>query len=128
MGAHGDTKSWLFRFTRRGKAREIGLGAVGEPPDGVPLAKARILAGEARAELQTMVDPIAERPAGRAAQARTEAEAIERRFKAAAIALVESKKAGWRSAMPHNGWRRWKAHAFLVIGVCRLRRSTALTR
>ncbi len=42
--AAGNTKSWLFRYTLRGKAREMGLGPVGEPPDGVPLAKARILA------------------------------------------------------------------------------------
>ena len=53
--APGDTKSWLFRYTLRGKAREMGLGAAGEPPDGVPLAKARVLAGEARAKLRTRV-------------------------------------------------------------------------
>ena len=42
--AAGDTKSWLFRYTLRGKPREMGLGPVGEPPEGVPLAKARALA------------------------------------------------------------------------------------
>ena len=54
-----DTKSWLFRYTLRGKAREMGLGFVGEPPDGVRLAKARVLAGEARAKLRDGADPIA---------------------------------------------------------------------
>ena len=42
--APGDTKSWLLRYTLRGKSREMGLGPVGEPPAGVPLAKARTLA------------------------------------------------------------------------------------
>ncbi len=46
-----DTKSWLFRYTLRGKAREMGLGPVGEPPGGVPLAEARKLAAAARASL-----------------------------------------------------------------------------
>src|SRR3954464_12203248 len=71
--APGDTKSWLFRYTLRGAAREMGLGAAGDPPDGVPLAKARILAAEARAKLRTGVDPIANRRAGRAALVRAEA-------------------------------------------------------
>jgi integrase len=115
--APGDTKSWLFRYTLRGRAREMGLGAVGDPPDGVPLAKARTLAGEARAKLRAGVDPIAERRAAHAARARAEAEATERTFKAAAIALVESKKAGWRSAKHAAQWlATLEAHAFPVIG------------
>src|SRR3954463_13004222 len=54
----GDTKSWLFRFTLYGKAREMGLGRVGDPPGAVPLAEARKLAGEARALLREGRDPI----------------------------------------------------------------------
>ena len=50
--ASGGTKSWLFRFMLRGKSREMGLGPVGDPPAGVPLAKARIHAAEARALLR----------------------------------------------------------------------------
>ena len=37
----GAAKSWLLRYTLRGKAREMGLGPVGEPPAGVSFAKAR---------------------------------------------------------------------------------------
>jgi hypothetical protein len=95
----------------------MGLGAVGEPPDGVPLANARILAGEARAKLRTGVDPIANRRAERAALARAEAEATERTFNAAAIALVESKKSVWKSAKHAAQWlATLEAHAFPVIG------------
>ena len=115
--ATGDTKSWLFRYTLRGKAREMGLGAMGDAPDGVPLAKARILAADARARLRAGVDPISDRKSERDAQARTEAEAAERTFKAAAIALVESKKAGWRSAKHGAQWlATLEAHAYPVIG------------
>ena len=49
--APGDSKSWLLRYTLRGKAREMGLGPVGEPPAGVPLAEARRRAAAARALL-----------------------------------------------------------------------------
>jgi integrase len=115
--ATGDTKSWLFRYTLRGKAREMGLGPVGDPPDGVPLAKARVLATQARAKLREGVDPISNRQSDRAALARAEAEATERTFKAAAIALVESKKAGWRNAKHAAQWLgTLEAHAFPVIG------------
>ena len=115
--ASGDTKSWLFRYTLRGKAREMGLGSVGDAPNGVPLAKARILAGEARGTLRSGVDPIADRQAERAALVRAETEAAERTFKAAATALVESKKAGWRNAKHAAQWlATLEAHAYPVIG------------
>ena len=115
--APGDTKSWLFRYTLRGKAREMGLGAAGELPDGVPLAKARIQAGEARAKLRAGIDPISDRRAERVARVRSETQASERTFKAAAIALVESKRAGWRNEKHAAQWlATLEAHAFPVIG------------
>jgi integrase len=115
--APGDTKSWLFRYTLRGKAREMGLGAVGEPPDGVPLAKARILASEARAKLRAATDPIAARQTERVARVRAEAEAAARTFKAAATALVESKQAGWRNAKHGAQWlATLESYAYPVIG------------
>lgn len=115
--APGDTKSWLLRYTLRGKAREMGLGSVGEPPAGVPLAKARTLAGEARALLRDGRDPLAERQAVRAARQRAEVEAGERTFRAAAKGLVDSKRAGWRNAKHAKQWlATLEAHAFPLIG------------
>ncbi len=115
--APGDTKAWLFRYTLNGKSREMGMGPVGEPPEGVPLAKARQLAAAARAVLRTGRDPIGERDGERAARKQAEAEAKERTFKAAALALVESKRAGWRSAKHGAQWlATLEAHAFPVIG------------
>ena len=115
--AQNDAKSWLFRYTLRGKAREMGLGAVGDAPDGVSLAKARTLASEARARLRGGIDPITARVEDRAAKARAEAEASERTFKAAATALVQSKQAGWKNAKHAAQWlSTLEAHAYPVIG------------
>ena len=115
--AAGDTKSWLFRYTLRGKAREMGIGPVGEPPAGVPLAKARILAGEQRAMLRDGRDPLVERTAIRAARLRADAEAAERTFRSAAMALMDSKRSGWRNAKHAAQWMATlEAHAFPVIG------------
>jgi hypothetical protein len=99
-----NTKSWLFRYTLHGKAREMGLGPAGTPPDGVPLAKARALASEARGLLRDGKDPIDARRAGREAQRQAAADARERTFKAAAITLVDSKRAGWRNAKHGAQW------------------------
>ena len=95
----------------------MGLGPVGEPPAGVPLAKARVLAGEARALLRDGRDPLVEREAVRVARRRAEAEAGERTFRAAATALMDSKRSGWRNAKHAAQWlATLEAHAFPVIG------------
>ena len=115
--APGDNKSWLLRYTLAGKAREMGLGPVGDAPAAVPLAKARILAGEARAKLRQGIDPIDNRKAERDAKARADAEAKEHTFKAATAALLESRKAGWRNAKHGAQWlATLEAYAFPIIG------------
>jgi integrase len=115
--APGHTKSWLLRYTLRGKAREMGLGPVGELPAGVPLAKARALAGEARALLRDGRDPLVERETVRVARRRAEVEAGERTFRAAATALVDSKRSGWRNAKHAAQWlATLEAHALPMIG------------
>ena len=115
--ASGDTKSWLLRYTLCGKAREMGLGPVDEPPAGVPLAKARTLAGEARALLRDCKDPLVERRASRLARHRAQEEASERTFRAAAKALVDSKRSGWRNAKHAAQWlATLEAYAFPTIG------------
>jgi integrase len=95
----------------------MGLGAVGEGPNAISLARARILAGEMRAKLRAGVDPIENRKAERLVRERSEAETAERTFKAAAIALIESKRPGWRNAKHASQWMATlEAHAFPVIG------------
>jgi Arm DNA-binding domain len=92
--APGGTKSWLLRYMLNGKQREMGLGPVGDPPQGVPLATARVRAGEARALLREHRDPLIERQAAQAARRQASVDATQRTFKAAAVALAESKRAG----------------------------------
>jgi integrase len=115
--APGDSKSWLFRYMLNGKSREMGLGSAGDPPNGVPLAKARVLAAEARAKLRQGIDPIGNRQAEREAQARALAKAQERTFKAATDALLASKRPGWRNAKHGAQWSATlESYAYPVIG------------
>jgi hypothetical protein len=57
--ARGGTKSWLFRYMRGGKARQMGLG----PVHVVPLARARAKAMECQRGLLEGIDPL-EAPTG----------------------------------------------------------------
>ena len=94
VGAAG-TRSWVFRYTRQGKTREIGLGAVTD----VTLAKARKLAAEARELLRegwTRSTPARARAAPRAASAVT--------FQQCAEHYIEAKRAGWKNAKHAAQW------------------------
>jgi integrase len=114
------TKSWLFRYTRGGRAREMGLGPAATTPaeeraGGVTLAAARELARDAKALLRAGKDPLAERAARRAQAAAAQARA--RTFEAAARALAESKRPGWRNAKHAAQWvTTLEQHAFPEIG------------
>ncbi|MCC7274659.1 MAG: integrase arm-type DNA-binding domain-containing protein [Alphaproteobacteria bacterium] len=115
--APGDTKSWLVRYTLNGRAREMGLGPVGEPPAGVPLATARGLAREAKALAMVGKDPIAERQGRREADRRRVELAAQQTFEAAARAMVEAKRAGWRNEKHAKQWlTTLEQHVFPVIG------------
>ena len=58
------SKSWVYRFKRKGKARDMGLGnADVEKVGGITLAQARKLAGDARQKLLDGIDPLDERKA-----------------------------------------------------------------
>jgi integrase len=115
--APGNSKSWLFRYSLRGKAREMGLGPYDSESGKISLADARKCAGAAREKLRAGVDPIADRQTERNARARAEAEDAERTFRAAATVLVASKRSGWRNAKHASQWlATLETHAFPVIG------------
>jgi integrase len=114
--ASGGTKSWLFKYTLRGRAREMGLGPVGEAPKGVSLATARTLAVEAKSLLRAGRDPIECRRATKALM-RAAVEVRERTFRAVSISLANSKRAGWHSSKHASQWlATLEAHAFPLIG------------
>ena len=74
-------------------------------------------AGEARALLREHKDPLLERRATQAARRKAAVDATQRTFRAAATALAESKRAGWRSARHAAQWlATLEAYAYPVIG------------
>lgn len=92
------TKSWLLRFTLRGKAREMGLG----PLHTVSLAEARQKARAARQQLLEGVDPLAAREAARQAEALEQGRSMS--FDACAAAYVRAHRDDWRSAKHAAQW------------------------
>lgn len=115
--APGGSKSWLFRFTLAGKAREMGLGPVGEPPDGVTLAAARLAAAEARGLLRGGLDPIEHRTTARRRAEVQRQRAATHTFRAVAEDMIAAREAGWRNAKHRWQWRSSLAsHAYPVIG------------
>ncbi len=119
-GEKRDTKSWLFRYTLHGKAREMGLGPVGEPPAGVTLAEARKRAKAARALLDDGRDPIEERQrSAREQQANRKAEAAAeaRTFRAVAALCIKAEEPGWKNKRTALLWKAsLEKHAYPTLG------------
>ena len=103
-------RSWLFRYTRHARAREMGLGPF---PD-VSLAEARQHAGEKRALLRAGVDPIEQRQAEKAAAA---AKAATLTFKQVAERYHAAHQAGWRNEKHRLQWgTQMEAYIYPVFG------------
>jgi len=82
-------RSWVLRYQQQGRRRDLGLGAWPE----VTLARAREKALEARRLLAEGRDPVAERMKD-----------TRLSFEAAAGALIESKRSGWRNPKHAAQW------------------------
>ncbi|KQQ24090.1 integrase [Methylobacterium sp. Leaf122] len=91
-------KSWIFRFTLDGKAREMGLGSAIT----FSLAEAREKALTCRKLCAEGIDPIEARNARRDAARIEAAKAIT--FRQSAAAYIEAHKAGWRNAKHAAQW------------------------
>ncbi len=104
-------KSWIFRFTLRGKSREMGLG----PVSTFSLAEAREKALACRKLTYEGLDPIETRRAQQD-EARLEA-ARAMTFRQCAAAYIESHKAGWRNAKHAAQWTATlEAYAYPAFG------------
>ena len=92
------TKSWIFRFSREGRAREMGLGS----GLNVSLAEARAKAGDCRRLLADGIDPIEARAE------RSQKERLERvgtlTFSKCAARYIEANRAGWRNDKHASQW------------------------
>ncbi len=91
-------RSWLFRYTIHGRARQMGLGPL---PD-VSLAEAREKARECRGALRDGIDPVERRRDQRAARA---AEAGARTFRQVAELYIAAHEKGWRNPKHRAQWR-----------------------
>jgi integrase len=93
-----DAKSWVFRYSLRGKAREMGVGSLRK----VTLADARRKAAEYHKLLDGHVDPIEHRVQARAAAALVNATSIT--FKEAAARYIAMRGKGLRNAKHAAQW------------------------
>jgi len=100
-----EAKFWLFRYTRHGRMREMGLGAA-SGRDAVKLADARIKASALHRLVRNGIDPLEQR-AVEAAAAKAEAQAQAARsitFKAVSRFYLDSHEAAWRNAVHRQQW------------------------
>jgi len=100
-----EAKFWLFRYTRGGKMREMGLGPA-KGRSAVSLAVARSRARELHAAVREGRDPLAERDA-EAAQAKAnaaKAEAAAMTFSDVADMYIAAHEAAWRNPKHRQQW------------------------
>lgn len=108
--SQGGAKSWLFRYTRAGRAREMGLGAVAL----VPLTRARRLAIEQRDILRGGADPLEQRRKAEAVRAKEQASLT---FEGASLAYIEAYRGSWRNVKHGDQWiNTLRAYAFPSLG------------
>jgi integrase len=111
------TKAWIFRFTRAGVARKMGLGPVSVKSDDkrITLADARQKAAAARSLLIDGIDPIAARAARRAQEALADAQAVT--FKHCADEYLRDNEASWKNEVHRRQWASTlKTYVHPVIG------------
>lgn len=107
----GGAKKWVFRYTRRGKVRQMGLGAY----PGVSLAEARRAAADARAMLQAGIDPLDQRDQ-EARQQALEAAGVPT-FTSLAAAYIRAHRRGWINPKHRRQWvSTLKAYARPALG------------
>lgn len=122
-GYHGDgaglylqvsktgSKSWIFRYTRAGKQREMGLG----PLHTVSLAQAREQAKNCRSTLLAGSDPLEIRKAGQLEDALERAKAVT--FDNCAASYIAAHRGSWKNAKHAAQWESTiLAYASPIIG------------
>lgn len=106
-----ETRSWVFRYSLAGKAREMGLG----PYPDVSLKDAREKAAEGRKLLRDGIDPIERRQAARSTMIAARASALT--FEQCAAAYIAAKEHEWKNTKHAQQWRNTLAtYANPVIG------------
>ncbi|MFP6851920.1 MAG: Arm DNA-binding domain-containing protein, partial [Pseudomonadales bacterium] len=100
----GGSRAWVFRYTRNGRTREIGLGATHTRT----LADARRFAAEMRSLNADGEDP---------ANALHNPSSSTETFQSCAEELIASKQAGWRNRKHAQQWNNTlRDYAYPIIG------------
>jgi hypothetical protein len=94
------SKSWLFRYQRDGKERQMGLGSIND----LTLAEARERARLCRQQLLDGIDPLEAKHAKKRSAAAATARMVT--FKAEAEAFIEANRAGWKNEVHAAQWSR----------------------
>ena len=92
------SKSWIFRFTIKGKQREMGLGAVHT----ISLSEARLKAKEQRLMLVNGLDPLTVREQARVAESLTRAKMMT--FDECAAQYIAAHRNSWKNAKHAGQW------------------------
>ena len=92
------SKSWLFRYQRDGKERQMGLGSIND----LTLAEARERARLCRQQLLDGIDPLEAKHAKKRSAAAATARMVT--FKAEAEAFIEANRAGWKNGKHADQW------------------------
>ncbi|KVD85347.1 integrase [Burkholderia stagnalis] len=105
------SKSWLFRFMRRGRARGMGLG----PTHAISLADARIKAMECRRQLAENIDPLDHRRAQHKAGQLAHTKSLP--FRDCASQYIEAHRGSWKNGKHATQWENTiETYANPVIG------------
>ena len=117
-------RSWIYRYTLRGKARWLGLGSA----QTVSLKEARDLGDEERQKIKKGIDPVevnkAEVEAADAAKRAATVKVVT--FKDSVEAYLTDHNDSWRNAKHRQQWRSTlETYAFPIIGTLPLNAITA---
>ena len=111
--ARNGSKSWVYRFSLNGRAREMGLG----PLRRVTLSEARALAADARLQRDRGVDPIEARNSEIEAAEPPPAPCRGPLFRDFAEEYIEGRQGDWKSKKHAPMWRTsLERYAYPVIG------------
>jgi hypothetical protein len=91
-------KSWLYRYSIAGRAREMGLGSLAA----VSLAEARVKARKQRGLREEGIDPIEARKAAQAGARLANAHAMT--FDACSVAYAQAHGNSWRNSKHRAQW------------------------
>jgi integrase len=105
------TKSWIFRFTSDGRARDMGIGSLND----FTLAEARQRAKECRQQRASGIDPIEARRAVATRLSLEGAKVVT--FKDCAEKYMAAHEPGWRNDKHRDQWHSTlETYAYPIIG------------